>query len=130
MNRKAKELGMMDSYFVSPSGLDGDGHSSSAYDMALLGAEVLRHPELAEICATKTARIHLGDPKHEATMSNHNRLLSLYPYAIGMKTGFTTKAGRCLVSAARKDGVTLVAVTLKARTTGMTISPCTIMVFR
>ncbi len=47
-------------------------------------------------------------------MSNHNRLLSLYPYAIGMKTGFTTKAGRCLVSAARKDGVTLVAVTLKA----------------
>lgn len=114
MNRKAKELGMMDSYFVSPSGLDGDGHSSSAYDMALLGAEVLRHPELAEICATKTARIHLGDPKHEATMSNHNRLLSLYPYAIGMKTGFTTKAGRCLVSAARKDGVTLVAVTLKA----------------
>lgn len=114
MNRKAKELGMLDSCFVSPSGLDGDGHSSSAYDMALLGAEVLRHPELADICATKTARIHLGDPKHEATMSNHNRLLSLYPYAIGMKTGFTTKAGRCLVSAARKDGVTLIAVTLKA----------------
>lgn len=114
MNAKAKELGMMDSCFVSPSGLDGNGHSSSAYDMALLGAEVLRHPELAAICAMKSARIQLGDPKHEATMSNHNRLLSLYPYAIGLKTGFTTKAGRCLVSAAQKDGVTLIAVTLKA----------------
>ena len=114
MNRKAGELGMQDSHFVSPSGLDGDGHSSSAYDMALLGAEVLRHPELAKICASKTARIHLGDPKHEATLSNHNRLLSLYPGAIGMKTGFTTKAGRCLVSAAQRDGVTLIAVTLKA----------------
>ncbi len=114
MNRKAGELGMRDSLFVSPSGLDGDGHSSSAYDMALLGAEVLRHPELAKICVSKTARIHLGDPKHEATLSNHNRLLSLYPGAIGMKTGFTTKAGRCLVSAAERDGVTLIAVTLKA----------------
>lgn len=112
MNRKAAELGMKDSTFVTPSGLDEGNHSSSAYDMALLGAEVLRHPELKEICATKSAVIQVGDPKHEATMNNHNKLLHKYPYAIGMKTGYTIKSGRCLVSAAEKDGVTLIIASL------------------
>ena len=112
MNRKAEELGMQDSTFVTPSGLDEGNHSSSAYDMALLGAEVLRHPALREICASKSAVIQVGDPKHEATMNNHNKLLTKYPYAIGMKTGYTIKAGRCLVSAAEKDGVTLVIASL------------------
>lgn len=112
MNRKAAELGMEDSTFVTPSGLDEGNHSSSAYDMALLGAEVLRHPELKEICAAKSAVIQVGDPKHEATMNNHNKLLHKYPYAIGMKTGYTIKSGRCLVSAAEKDGVTLIIASL------------------
>lgn len=112
MNQKARELGMEDSTFVTPSGLDEGNHSSSAYDMALLGAEVLRHPELKEICATKSAVIEVGDPKHEATMNNHNKLLHKYPYAIGMKTGYTIKSGRCLVSAAEKDGVTLIIASL------------------
>ena len=112
MNRKAAELRMEDSTFVTPSGLDEGNHSSSAYDMALLGAEVLRHPELKEICAAKSAVIQVGDPKHEATMNNHNKLLHKYPYAIGMKTGYTIKSGRCLVSAAEKDGVTLIIASL------------------
>ena len=80
--------------------------------MALLAAEVLKNETLAAVCAMKTAVIQFGNPPREVTVSNHNKLLRLYPYAIGMKTGFTKKSGRCLVSAARKDGVTLIAVTL------------------
>ncbi len=112
MNAKAQQLGMTNSLFVTPSGLDEGGHSSTARDMALLGAAVLQQEELARICALKSATIQVGDPMHEATLSNHNRLLNLYPYAIGLKTGFTKKSGRCLVSAAKRDGVTLVVATL------------------
>lgn len=114
MNAKAAELGMKDSHFVTPSGLDQEGHASSAYDMALLAAAALRNPLLAEICAKKSAVISFGNPKRKVTVTNHNKLLSLYPDAVGMKTGFTKKSGRCLVSAARKDGVTLIAVTLNS----------------
>lgn len=112
MNAKAAGLGMKESTFVTPSGLDKDNHSASAYDMALLGAEVMRNPTLASICATKTTVIEMGNPKRKVTVSNHNKLLSLYGPAVGMKTGFTKKSGKCLVSAAEKDGVRLIAVTL------------------
>ena len=112
MNARAASLGMRDTVFVTPSGLDEGDHSSSAYDMALLAAEVLKNDLLAEICATKTAVIRFGNPPRDVAVSNHNKLLRLYPYAIGMKTGFTKKSGRCLVSAAEKEGVRLIAVTL------------------
>ena len=112
MNRKAAELGMQDSHFVTPSGLDEGNHSASAYDMALLGAAVMQEPELAAIVGKKSAVIEMGNPKRKVTVSNHNRLLSLYGPAVGMKTGFTKKSGKCLVSAAEKDGVLLIAVTL------------------
>lgn len=112
MNRKAATLGMVHTRFVTPSGLDEGDHGSTARDMALLGAAVLKEERLAAICKQKTAVIKLGDPMREATVSNHNRLLRLYPYTIGLKTGYTVKSGKCLVSAAQKDGVTLIAVTL------------------
>ncbi len=114
MNEKAKMLGMTNSYFVTPSGLDEGEHASTARDMALLGAAVLKVPALAQICAMQKATVRFGNPKRAVTIKNHNRLLSLYPETIGLKTGFTKKAGRCLVSAAKRDGVTLVAVTLQA----------------
>lgn len=114
MNAKAKELGMNESRFVTPSGLDAEGHCATAYDMALLGAAVMAQPTLREICAQKTAQIPVIQPSRTLYVKNHNRLLSLYEYAVGLKTGFTKKAGRCLVSAAEKDGVTLIAVTLGA----------------
>ncbi len=110
MNAKAAALGMADSHFVTPSGLDAEGHAASAYDMALLGAAVLKDDTLRSICAMKSATLSVGDRR--ITVTNHNRLLSLFPDAIGLKTGFTKKSGRCLVSAAERDGVTLVAVTL------------------
>lgn len=114
MNEKAKSLGMVDSCFVTPSGLDEGGHASTARDMARLGAAVLQVPALSRICAMQKATVHFGNPKRAVTIKNHNRLLSLYPETVGLKTGFTKKAGRCLVSAAKRGGVTLIAVTLQA----------------
>lgn len=110
MNERALELGMTDSHFVTPSGLDVDGHAASARDMALLGAAVLQKPLLAELCAAKTASVTIGG--RHMTITNHNKLLKLYDGCIGMKTGFTKKSGRCLVSAATRNGVTLVIATL------------------
>ena len=110
MNHRALTLGMTDSTFVTPSGLDKDGHSASARDMALLGAAVLEKPLLAELCASKAETITVGGVR--MTVSNHNKLLKLYDGTIGLKTGFTKKSGRCLVSAAQRDGVTLIIATL------------------
>lgn len=110
MNDRAARIGMTNSHFVTPSGLDADGHGASAYDMALLATQVLQCEELAAICAAKTATITVGDRR--LTLQNHNKLLSQYDGCIGMKTGYTSLAGRCLVSAATRNGVTLIAVTL------------------
>lgn len=110
MNEQAQKLGMSNSLFVTPSGLDEGGHCSTARDMALLGAAVLKSPELAAMCAAKQATVTISD--RSVTLTNHNRLLSLYEPTIGLKTGFTKKSGRCLVSAATRDGVTLVVATL------------------
>ena len=114
MNERAAEIGMTNTHFVTASGLDDAEHYSTAYDMALLAAECLRNPEFAAICSQKTARLTYGNPPYARTLTNHNRLLRSYPDAIGVKTGFTKKSGRCLVSAAKRGGVTLVAVTLNA----------------
>ncbi len=110
MNAKAAALGMSRSVFVTPSGLDEGEHGSTARDMALLGAAALQQPLVAQLCAAKQTTVHVnGSP---VTLTNHNRLLSLYDDAIGLKTGYTKKSGKCLVSAATRDGVTLVVATL------------------
>ncbi len=106
MNRRAAELGMRDSSFANPSGLDDENHYSTAYDMALLARACLANGTVAEICAARS--ITIGD----RTFVNHNKLLHRYEGCVGMKTGFTEKAGRTLVSAATRDGQTLVCVTL------------------
>ncbi len=114
MNARAAEIGMTNTHFVTPSGLDNEEHYSTAYDMALLGSEAINNPQFLSICSQRHITVEYGNPPYRRTLSNHNRLLQCYPNAIGIKTGFTKKSGRCLVSAARKDGVTLVAVTLCA----------------
>lgn len=110
MNRRAAELGMTHSLFVTPSGLDEGGHSASARDMARLGAAVLHQPLLAELCASKTAAVTVGGRR--MTLKNHNKLLTLTDGCIGLKNGFTKKSGRCLVSAVKREGITLVIATL------------------
>lgn len=114
MNQKAAALGMHDTHFETVSGLDSENHYSTAYDMAILGAAAIQNAEFRRICGQKSERVLYGNPPYARTLTNHNRLLSEYPGAIGVKTGFTKKSGRCLVSAAERDGVTLVAVTLRA----------------
>lgn len=114
MNQKAAAIGMQNTHFETVSGLDSENHYSTAYDMAVLGAAALRNTEFRRICGQKSERVLYGNPPYARTLSNHNRLLSEYPGAIGIKTGFTKKSGRCLVSAAERDGITLVAVTLRA----------------
>ena len=115
MNEKARELGLEDTHYVTPSGLDADGHYSSAYDLAILAAYALENPDFREICCKESAKVEFGNPPYGRWLKNHNKLLNLYPYAIGVKTGYTDDAKRCLVTAAQKDGVTLIAVTLAAQ---------------
>ncbi len=114
MNDRAKQIGMNNSNFVTASGLDDENHYSTAYDMALLARECMANPEFASICVQKSARLTYGNPPYARTLTNHNRLLWLYGDTIGIKTGFTKKSGRCLVSAAERNGVMLIAVTLNA----------------
>lgn len=106
MNQRAKSLGMTHTHFANPNGLNDEAHYSTARDMALLTREALRNSDFAEIAATKS--ITLG----ERSLTNHNKLLWRYEGAVGVKTGYTQMAGRTLVSAAERNGQTLIAVTL------------------
>ncbi len=112
MNRKAQLIGMKNTHFVTPSGLDADEHYSTAYDMALLATEALKNEVIREIVSEEKITVTFGNPPYQRTLYNHNKLLARYEYCIGIKTGFTKKSGRCLVSAAEKDGCRVVAVTL------------------
>ncbi|MBQ8337868.1 MAG: D-alanyl-D-alanine carboxypeptidase [Oscillospiraceae bacterium] len=114
MNERAAEIGMKNTNFVTPSGLDDENHYSTAYDMALLGAEAIKNAEFLEICSKSKYTVEFGAEPSRRTLYNHNRLLKEVEGCIGIKTGFTKKAGRCLVSAVRRGGRTLVCVTLKA----------------
>lgn len=114
MNRRAAKIGMENSNFVTPSGLHDEKHYSTAYDMALLTREALKNEHFGEICRTKSIKLSSDGFQSDKYLSNTNRLLTKYQYCIGVKTGFTDEAGRCLVSAAEKDGVKLIAVTLNA----------------
>ncbi len=114
MNKKAKQIGMANTNFVTPSGLDDENHYSTAYDMALLGCYALKNAVFSKACSSGSAKLCYGNEPYIRYLSNHNRLLRMYDGAIGIKTGFTKKSGRCLVSAAQRGGVTLVCVTLNA----------------
>lgn len=113
MTERAHKIGMKNTNFVTPSGLDDENHYTTAYDMALLMDEALKNPDFKSLTARKTDTVKFIKPENKiTTYSNHNRLLSSYEYCIGGKTGYTSSAGRCLVSAAVKDGLTLIAVTM------------------
>ncbi|MDE7226057.1 MAG: D-alanyl-D-alanine carboxypeptidase, partial [Ruminococcus sp.] len=112
MNKRAQELGLSKTYFVTPSGLEGTGHGSSAEDMAVLAAEALKNKTFREICSSETIKLEFGNPPFPRWLKNTNKLLSLYSGTYGVKTGFTDEAGRCLVSACCRDGKNLVCVTL------------------
>lgn len=112
MNKRAAEIGMTKSFFVTPSGLDGRGHGASAFDMALLAREALKNDIFREICSKETVKLSFGNPPYDRWLKNTNKLLSMYDGVYGVKTGFTDEAGRCLVSACERDGKNLICVTL------------------
>lgn len=114
MNQKAKALGLISTNFTNPSGLPDDNHYTTAFELGIITAKALENSTFSQIVSTKSARVPYKNNPNGRLLTNHNKLLSLYEYAIGVKTGFTKKAGRCLVSAAKKDGVTLICVTLNA----------------
>lgn len=110
MNNKAQELGMKDTCFVTPSGLDAAEHYTTAYDMALLTRYALKNQTFKDVCATYSIKLYYSGAYH--ILVNHNKLLKTYEGCIGVKTGFTSKSGRCLVSAAKRNNQTLICVTL------------------
>lgn len=107
MNQRAHDLGMEDTHFANPNGLDAEDHYSTAYDMALLAREVLQDETLSAIVATRSTTAA------GRSLVNHNKLLWRYEGCTGMKTGYTDEAGRTLVSSALRNGQTLICVTLK-----------------
>lgn len=111
MNEKAKEIGMNNSDFHNPSGLDEDeGNKSTAYDMAKLTSYAMKNSTYREIVKTKKHVVKTNMNTYSWT--NKNKMLTIYPYVTGGKTGFTDVAKRTLVSTASKEGLNLVAVTL------------------
>lgn len=115
MNKRAEEIGMKNTHFVTPSGLDDDNHYSTAYDMALLMAEAMNNQSFLSLTSCQSKTVNFVYPEDKvATYQNHNRLLRMLKSCTGGKTGFTKAAGRCLVTSAEDDGVRLIAVTLNA----------------
>ena len=112
MNERAEQMGLVNTHFVTPSGLDADGHYTTAYELALIAKEALKIEHFAKAAASRSARLCYGNPPYYRTLTNHNKLLKMYDDVIGVKTGFTKKSGRCLVSASKKDGKFVIAVTL------------------
>lgn len=112
MNRRASELGLTDTHFVNPHGLHDPAHYTTARDLARLTAAALENPTFAEIVSTTRYSAPQNGTDATRLFLNHNRLLRSLEGAIGVKTGFTKSSGRCLVSAAKRDGLTLIAVTL------------------
>ena len=119
MNQRAAALGMEDTHFVTPSGLDGEdaqglGHLSTAYDMALLARAALEDQAFRQLSTRPSLAVEFAEPVKPVTYTNHSKPLTQYPGCVGVKTGFTKEAGRCLVSAAERDGALLIAVTQNA----------------
>jgi D-alanyl-D-alanine carboxypeptidase len=108
MNDLARQLGMENTSFANPHGLNADNHYSTAEDMAILTRNAMSKPAFVAIVSQKTGSVG------EVTVRNHNKMLWNYQGSNGVKTGFTRLAGRCLVSSAERNGQTLIAVTLNA----------------
>lgn len=106
MNQRGKDLGMRQTQFQNPNGLNQEGHYSTAFDMAILAKACMENPTISKIVATRSIFLE------GRNFTNHNKLLWQYNGCVGMKTGYTEMAGRILISSAIRDGQTLIAVTL------------------
>ncbi|MBQ3065315.1 MAG: D-alanyl-D-alanine carboxypeptidase [Clostridia bacterium] len=114
MNTTAAAMGLTDTNFVNPHGLYHDDHYTTAYELAQITARAMTYPGFREIVSANKMKIPLNGGEGERLLINHNKLLKRYEGCIGVKTGYTKRSGRCLVSAAERDGMTLICVTLCA----------------
>ncbi len=114
MNQKVAELGLNDTNFTNPHGLYHEQHYTSAKSLAAITAYALKNDVFRNIVSTPKRIIPINENEGWRYLVNHNKMLKRYNGAIGVKTGYTIKSGRCLVTAAERDGLTLVAVTLNA----------------
>lgn len=112
MNETAAKIGAINTHFDNPNGLDSENHYTTAYDLAIITAYGLKNSDFLEVVSTYTATIPNGDKPYSRKLKNHNKLLKTYDGCIGVKTGYTRRCGRCLVTAADRDNTRLVAVTL------------------
>ncbi len=112
MNEKAKELHMKETVFKNCNGLDEEGHVTSAYDVAVMSAELLRHPKILQYSGIWMDELRGG----KTQLVNTNKLLKSYPGITGLKTGTTSKAGSCISATADRDGLRLIAVVLGSST--------------
>ena len=115
MNERAEELGMTDTVYHSASGLEDETNLSSARDQAILARDALENRTLAKMVRTRRKVVDWPPPTYAKEWVNHNRLLGSYEGAYGVKTGYTRKAGACLLAAARRDGHSVIAVVLNSR---------------
>ena len=113
MNSLAKKIGATNSHFVNPHGLDAEGHFTTAHDLAKIAGYAMKNETFKEIVKTKSVKIEGsnedGDTRY---LNNKNRLLATLDGCVGVKTGYTSKAGRCYVGALEKDEMTVVCVVL------------------
>lgn len=112
MNETASEWGLVSTHFVNPHGLSHEAHYTTAYELGVIAARAMRNELFARVVGTK--HYTFAGEGITRQLSNHNRMLFSYQGALGVKTGFTKATGRCLVTAAERDGVRLIAVTLSA----------------
>lgn len=111
MNEKAKELGLKNTNFVNPTGLDEDNHYSSAYDLAIIAMELLRHPEILEFSSLYEDYLR-QDTNNKFWLVNTNKLVRLYDGADGLKTGFTDNAGYTMAVTAKRGDMRILAIVL------------------
>lgn len=114
MNDTAKKIGAVNTSFKNPNGLDEEGHYTTAYDLAMITRYAMQNEKFCEIVSTKQKKMPWQGRTYGRTLRNHNKLLFLTDYCDGVKTGFTKRSGRCLVSSANKDNLRVIAVTLYA----------------
>ncbi len=114
MNQTAAEMQLTQTHFVNPHGLDDPKHHTTAKELAAITSKALENKDFRDIVSTYKKEIPLHGGEGIRLLVNHNRLLKSYEGCIGVKTGFTKKSGRCLVSAAERNGCTLICVTLQA----------------
>ena len=112
MTERAGEIGCENTLFSTPHGLPSANHYTTAHDLALITREAMKNPIFREIVSTQRASIPWQDHDYDRVLTNKNKLLSSYPGAMGVKTGYTKAAGRCLVFAAKRDGMALIGVVL------------------